>query len=1227
MDKNAIKKFAVWARRALIERVSQKAMQYGIEEHNILPAGVDSVNGKVLTDTEKAQRRALIAQIQAKDYKEVMEEVAYTWFNRFIALRFMEVNGYLPSHVRIFTDEENHFKPQIIDEALHLDLDGLDMDKVYAFKNANQTEELYKYLLITQCNALNSVLPGMFQRISDYTELLLPDNLLREGSVLQQMVENIPEEDWRDAVQIIGWLYQYYNAEKKDEVFAALKKNVKITKENIPAATQLFTPDWIVRYMVENSLGRLWVEGHPNDTLKADWKYYLEEAPQEPEVEAQLAEIRKEYAALTPDKIKCIDPCCGSGHILVYLFDLLMQIYESYGYTTREAVESIVQNNLYGLDIDDRAAQLAYFAVMMKARQYDRRFLSRGTQPHVYAIQESNGVDHYALEYFCNGDAKLKAAMESILKDMKDAKEYGSILTVAPVDFGALYARFDEVIGDINLNKNAVLTQLLPLVQVAKALAENYHIAVTNPPYMGSAKMGPKLFEYIMNFYADYKSDLFAAFILRLKDFTKEYGIYALITQQAWMFKSSYRNLRPDIYKNAIINMIHLGAHAFDELGGEVVQTVSFVQRKFQSTDYTGRYLSLEKYSSEEEKRQGFFENVCRYTSKAKNFMKLPNQPTAYWVSDKQAECFAKFSALADNGIIACAGLNTSDNGRFVRFWQEVEFDKIGFRCNSHEELVDSKKKYALFNKGGGYRKWYGNQFYIISFDTISYNILLTIGNHLPSRQYYFKPCLTWNRISSAENFSVRICEKGFVFDDVSPSAFMRIENINYAIGLMNSKPFCELLCVMNRGMKTETGNVQKVPYINSQEKRNKVELISSQCVQNAKIDWDSFESSWDFQVHPLVRLKNSMNFAATNGDNKATSYFLQGAYRAWKNECNDRFAQLKANEEELNRIFIDIYGLQDELTPEEEDKDVTVHYLADTKEDAPASLQGSSYLLTRRDVVVSLISYAVGCMFGRYSLDVEGLIYAGGNFDAKYCRWVGYFGDKVDESVDENGQLIGGGWAGCSQYKYDGVRKDGKWVAASFPPDTDNIIPICDDEYFEDDMVGRFVKFIETVYGSDTLEENLKFIADALGGKGRPREVIRSYFLNDFFADHCRTYQKRPIYWLFDSGKKNGFKALIYMHRYQPDTIARIRTDYVHEQQARYRTAIADLENRVASAATGERVKLNKALTRLKDQDAELRAYEEKIHHLADQMIAIDLDDGVKVNYAKFQDVLAKIK
>lgn len=490
MDKNAIKKFAVWARRELIERVSQKAMQYGIEKDNIVNAAADSINGIVLTNTQKNQRRALISQINAKGYEEVMEEVAYTWFNRLIALRFMEVNGYLPTRVRVFTDEENNFKPQIIDEALHLDLDGLNMDKVYEFKNTNQTEELYKYLLITQCNALNSVLPGMFQRISDYTELLLPDNLLREGSVIEQMVSSIPEEDWQDAVQIIGWLYQYYNAEKKDEVFAALKKNVKITKENIPAVTQLFTPDWIVRYMVENSLGRLWVEGHPNDKLKSGWKYYLEEAEQEPEVQAQLAEIRKEYAAMTPEQIKCIDPCCGSGHILAYLFDVLVQIYESYGYTTREAVESIVKNNLYGLDIDDRAAQLAYFAVMMKARQYDRRFFSRQIQPNVFAIQESNGIDRYALDYFCNGDAKLKAAMDSIITEMHDAKEYGSILNITPVDFAALYARFDEVREDISMSKESVLNSLLPLVQVAEALAQKYDVVCTNPPYMGSSGMG-----------------------------------------------------------------------------------------------------------------------------------------------------------------------------------------------------------------------------------------------------------------------------------------------------------------------------------------------------------------------------------------------------------------------------------------------------------------------------------------------------------------------------------------------------------------------------------------------------------------------------------------------------------------------------------------------------------------------------------------------------------------
>ena len=1168
MDKNAIKKFAVWARRELIERVSQKAMQYGIEKDNIVDAAADSVGGKVLTDIQKNQRRALISQINAKGYEEVMEEVAYTWFNRLIALRFMEVNGYLPTRVRVFTDEENNFKPQIIDEALHLDLDGLNMEKVYEFKNANQTEELYKYLLITQCNALNSVLPGMFQRISDYTELLLPDNLLREGSVIEQMISTIPEEDWRDAVQIIGWLYQYYNAEKKDEVFAALKKNVKITKENIPAATQLFTPDWIVRYMVENSLGRLWVEGHPNDELKSTWKYYLEEAEQEPEVQDQLAEIRKEYAAMNPEQIKCIDPCCGSGHILAYLFDVLVQIYESYGYTTREAVESIVKNNLYGLDIDDRAAQLAYFAVMMKARQYDRRFFSRQIQPNVYAIQESNGIDCYALEYFCNGDTRLKAAMDSIIKEMQDAKEYGSILNITPVDFGALYARFDEVRDDINMSREVVLNNLLPLVQVAVALAQKYDVVVTNPPYMGSSSMGGKLTDYVKKNYPNSKSDLYAIFIQACGNFGKKSSYQAMITQHSWMFLGSYEKLREDVYRKTLVNMAHLGARAFEEIAGEVVQTTAFILCNVDIPGYTGAYVRLVSENSQNDKELSFLERKQVYYKSQSNYTSLPAAPVAYWVGDPVFKAFSKNPHVSDIGE-AKAGMTTGDNDRFLRLWFEVKQSGIGLGYHNSDEAKQSGKKWFPYNKGGGFRKWYGLNDYVVLWENDGYAIKNATKQgrkiaSVRSERLYFHKSITWATLTTGM-ISCRNSEYGHLFDDKGSSCFMPEKAHNYVLAMINSVVGDYFLHVLNPTMSFQSGNIGALPVVKEKESDSRIVELSNADVELCKRDWDSFETSWDFAKHPLVRLKDSMKFTDTDGDRKIESYFLQGAYRAWENECEEHFAQLKANEEELNRIFIDIYGLQDELTPEVEDKDVTVR---------KADLQ--------RDVR-SLISYAVGCMFGRYSLDVEGLAYAGDEWDAS---------------------------------KY-----------TTYPADKDNIIPICDDEYFDDDMVSRFVKFIETVYGSDTLEENLKFIADALGGKGQPREIIRNYFLNDFYADHCKIYQKRPIYWLFDSGKKNGFKALIYMHRYQPDTIARIRTDYVHEQQSRYRTAIADMENRIANASTSERVKLNRALSRLKDQDTELRTYEEKIHHLADQMISIDLDDGVKVNYAKFQDVLAKIK
>lgn len=1183
MDKNAIKKFAVWARTELIARVSLKGVEYGITEDNIEDANADSVGGKVLTADEKKQRQALIAEINDKGYKQVMEEVAYTWFNRFSALRFMEVNGYLPSHVRVFTDEENNFKPQIITEAIHLDLDGLNMEKVYELKDAEKTEELYKYLLIVQCNALNKILPGMFQRLSDYTELLLPDNLLREGSVIQQMIELIPEDDWKDAVQIIGWLYQYYNSEKKDDVFAALKKNVKITKENIPAATQLFTPDWIVRYMVENSLGRLWLEGHPDvksqllpteeeqsayaagnrDPEDTKWHYYLEEAEQEPEVQAQLVEIRKEYAALTPDQLKVIDPCSGSGHILAYMFDVLMKIYESYGYTTREAVASIVENNLYGLDIDDRAAQLAYFAVMMKARQYDRRFFSRGIQPHVYAIVESNHVDKFAVDYFCNGDMKLTEAMDTIISELHDAKEYGSILTVTPQDWSTLYDRFAEIIEDINMSRDTALRELLPLVQVAEALAQKYDTVVTNPPYMSSSNMGAILLKYVKKQYADGKNDMFSVFMQKNMELTKKNGFIGMITMHSWMFLSRYQSLRLQLLNYTLENVLHLGARAFEDIGGEVVQTASFVIRKSHLFDYIGKFEKLTELSDSQEKIKNYNNKELIYCCHQNNYLHMVDNIIAYWISEKIGYHFSN-THLLGSAADCRQGIATGNNDLFLRFWHEVEYGKIGFSIESQEQFFESKKLFVPYNKGGSFRRWFGNREYVIKMDYTNYNLLLTMGNHLPSRQYYFQSGITWNDLSTAL-YCARYVDKGFVFDAAGPTCFYTGDE-KYLLGLLNSNVAQTFLNVICQGLHYSTGHIPNIPFILNRE--SEVNIIVSANLQMSKNDWDSFETSWDFQHHPLLRKVST----------------IAEAFDQWQTECDDRFNQLKANEEELNRIFIDIYGLQDELTPEVEDKDVTVRK-ADLGRD-----------------IRSFISYAVGCMFGRYSIYRDGLVYAGGKWNYNTYEDVAWLFDGKPDVIEFHKQT-------------------------HFMPDEDNIIPICDDEYFTDDIVGRFVEFVEAVYGTDTLDENLKFIADALGGKGQPKDVIRNYFLSDFYSDHCKIYQKRPIYWLFDSGKKNGFKALIYMHRYQPDTIARIRTDYVHEQQARYRTAIADLEQRIANASTGERVKLNRKLTTLQAQDTEIRTYEEKIHHLADQMISIDLDDGVKKNYAIFQDVLAKIK
>ena len=853
------------------------------------------------------------------------------------------------------------------------------------------------------------------------------------------------------------------------------------------------------------------------------------------------------------------DPCSGSGHILAYMFDVLMKIYESYGYTTREAVASIVENNLYGLDIDDRAAQLAYFAVMMKARQYDRRFFSRGIQPHVYAIAESNHVDSFALDYFCNGDAKLKKAMDTIISELHDAKEYGSIITVSQQEWSALYDRFAEITEDINMSRETALRELLPLVQVAEALVQKYDAVVTNPPYMGSSGMNAKLTDFVKKNYPDSKSDLFSCFIEHSNGMIKRNRFNCMVTMQSWMFLSSFEKMREKVLRTkSITNLMHME----NMVMGIAFGTAVTVFRNDYVTGYKGTYNQIKLQDIENDKPRVFpvLENRFAQTS-TDSFSKIPGSPVAYWVSEKTIASFEK-GILADVADTK-QGFATGDNNRFLKFWQEVDWNTVGLNYSSRELAKESFKKWFPTNKGGSYRKWYGNNIYLANWKNDGSEMRAFSGSVIRNPQYYFRQGITWSSLSSG-GLSMRFSPTGFIFESKGSMCYLKDEcNLFYVLALMNTKVVDSMLNILAPTLDYHEGPMSKVPVVIDSNRKKLIDEKAKVCVNICKNDWDSYETSWDFVTHPFITYRSGAGFADIPMNK--WQYRIADAYHTWESNATAQFDLLKKNEEELNRIFIDIYGLQDELTPEVEDKDVTVRK-ADLGRD-----------------IRSFISYAVGCMFGRYSLDVDGLAYAGGEWDnSKY---------------------------------------------STFAADKDNIIPISDDEYFEDDIVGRFVKFVEIVYGKDTLDENLKFIADALGGKGQPKDVIRNYFLNDFYSDHCKIYQKRPIYWLFDSGKKNGFKALIYMHRYQPDTIARIRTDYVHEQQARYRTAIADLETRIANASTGERVKLNKQLKTLNDQATEIHEYEEKIHHLADQMISIDLDDGVKVNYAKFQDVLAKIK
>ncbi|MGN8230846.1 BREX-1 system adenine-specific DNA-methyltransferase PglX [Paenibacillus polymyxa] len=1174
MNKTALKNFATNARKELIEKVKAKAFRIGINEENIKKAQFESsdaiyIDGKQLSAIEKKQREKLISRIKEIGYAQVVEEVAYTWFNRFTALRFMEVNNYLPTKVRVLSSSNSDSsEPDIIKEALTVDLD-IDKELVYDLKLNNRTEELFKYLVIKQCNNLNRYLPFMFETIDDYKEILFPEGLLVKDSFLREMtnVTSIPESDW-EQVEIIGWLYQYYIAEEKDRVINA-KKKYKV--EEIPFATQLFTPDWIVRYMVQNTLGRYWVESHPEHRdSSTNWEFYLENSGTEPDFEEKLAPyINKD---LKVEDIKCFDPAMGSGHILVYMFDVLYEIYSKCGYMEREIPRLIIENNLYGLDIDDRAYQLACFSVVMKALRYNRRFLrsieNEGLILNLASIQESNSLNEEDIEYIIGGmsSSSIRETIEFI-EQFKDAKTFGSLVIIREFDKELLIRRIEEIqnnpVQDLfkEISRKKAM-QILPiLIKQAEILSLNYDILVTNPPYMSSKYMNDSLISYLKNNYPETKADTFSAFMEFCLNKVKANGQLGFLTPFVWMFISTYGRLRKFIVKNKeISSLIELEYNAFPEA---CVPVCGFTLRNY-NPGISGEYIKLSDFTGSENQPLKTLEVInnptlsYRFTANTKDFLMIDGSPIAYWASPRIKSIFNKEQSLHQVGEPK-QGLATGDNNRFLRIWHEVACNKIGFDFQDRESANESKYKWFPCNKGGAYRKWYGNNYHIVNWENDGFEIRNfkdaqgKIRSRPQNTQYYFKKGLTWSSLTSS-SLSVRFSPDGFIFETKGSVYFAKEEDkMFYILGYLNSKVVNYLIKMISPTLDYHEGPLGRLPIIFNNE--DIITQLVKKNIEISKNDWDSFEISWNFKKHLLIMFKNN-------------NHSIEDAFNAWVNYSEEQFFLLKKNEEEINKLFIKNYGLDTEMNPLVEEDNVTIRKANRARE------------------VISFISYAVGCMFGRYSLEEEGLIYAGGKFTPERYR--------------------------------------------IYPVDKDNIIPILLDSYFEDEILSNFIEFVKVSFGEDSLLENLNFIADSLGRKDgeTAKETIRHYFINDFFKDHAQTYKKRPIYWLFTSGKQRAFNCLIYMHRYEKSTLSRIRTDYLHELQIRMEAEKKTLLDIINGNGTAKEISnAKKELKSLDLKIEELRAYDEKLHHMADMQIEIVLDDGVAVNYAKFNGLLAPIK
>lgn len=1215
MNTNNIKKYAPQARNQFRDAVIQKLTTLGIsadKKGNLQIADAVIVGETVrygqfdYPKSTLTRRDRLVKRAREQGFDVLVEHCAYTWFNRLCAIRYMEIHGYLDHGFRMLSHPDNPTGFEVLDHVPEVAEALLPEKKAQLVEmklSGNQDEAIYRELLLAQCHALHRAMPFLFEAVDDEAELLLPDNLTRTDSILRGLVDGIPEEDWQE-VEVIGWLYQFYISEKKDAVIGKVVKS-----EDIPAATQLFTPNWIVQYLVQNSVGRQWLQTYPDSPLKGKMDYYIEPAEQTPEVQAQLAAITP--ASIEPESIKVLDPACGSGHILIEAYNVLKNIYEERGYRARDIPQLILENNIFGLDIDDRAAQLSGFALLMMARQDDRRIFTRDVRLNIVSLQESLHLDIAKLWQQLNfhqqnqtgsvGDmfaenaalahtdsAEYQLLMRT-LKRFVNAKTLGSLIQVPQEEEAELKAFLDalyrlEQEGDFQ--QKAAAKAFIPYIQQAWILAQHYDAVVANPPYMGGKGMNGELKDFAKSNFPDSKSDLFAMFMQHAFSLLKENGFNAQVNMQSWMFLSSYEALRGWLLDNkTFITMLHLGARAFGQISGEVVQTTAWVIKNQHSECYQPVFFRLIDGKEEVKKsnlllRKNIFKKFTQH-----DFKNIPGMPIAYWIDLPSLLSFRHHKKLGEK-ISLKAGMSTGDNIKFQRYWHEVSIKKTFITNNELNTKNDVHNiKWFPCSSGGEYRKWYGNNEIVVNWENNGYEIRNFKFENGKTRsavrndEYYFREGVTWSKISQG-NFCVRYRPKGFVFDDTGRCGFSNNKNeLLYAAGLMCTPVVNHYLSILAPTLSFTSGELASVPYPEIEDEI--IELVTN-AIEIAKNDWDSQEQSWDYVCSPLLEHNSTQ--------------LLRNIYKQKINTNIKLVETLLLIENTINNIFIDKLRLDKTVIKAVLQSEITLLCNPNYRY---KNIQDHTVLTNKyyTDITIDILSYTIGCMMGRYSLDREGLVYA-------------HEGNK-----------------GFAELVAEGTYK-------TFPADNDGILPLMDDEWFDDDVTSRVKEFVRTVWGEEHLQENLDFIAESLclyaikPKKGESAlDTIRRYLSTQFWKDHMKMYKKRPIYWLFSSGKEKAFECLVYLHRYNDATLARMRTEYVVPLLARYQANIDRLNEQVDGASGGEATRLKRDRDNLSKKFNELRSFDDRLRHYADMRISIDLDDGVKVNYGKFGDLLADVK